>query len=79
MCMLVATSAFRTILILIILWLVLRMWIRMQQTSKPGSGPARTEDQRPRPKGEVRIERTMPDKPGTFSRDIEDADFEEIK
>ena len=73
----------RTILILLVIWLVLRMVMRSRQASAgPGpfqQGGFRTQQEQ-RPKGEVRIERVDPTarstsrSPGT----VQDADFEEV-
>jgi hypothetical protein len=67
-------GTFRTILVLVAIWLVLRAILRARAKSSVSTGP------RPRPKGDVRIEQ-----PGTRSGsrsnggDIIDADYEEIK
>jgi hypothetical protein len=69
----------RTILILMIVWLLLRAWMRSQQ---PPSGPPKGTQWSPpdqRAKGEVRIERTGDARPGQRPGAVEDADFEEIK
>lgn len=73
----------RTILILVVIWLVLRMVIRSRQPSA-GQGPVQRggfhTQQQQRPRGEVRIERIDPagrtasQGPGT----VQDADFEEV-
>ena len=69
----------RTILILTILWLLLRAWVRGQQlTAAPPRG-MRWSPPDHRSKGEVRIERTSDPSPGQRSGAVEDADFEEIK
>lgn len=69
----------RTILILVIAWMVLRMFLRYQRAQNPPAGRSTHEPQRPR--GEVRIER--PTESGDASRPgqgrVVDADFEEIK
>ncbi len=68
----------RTILILMILWLLMRAWVRSQQ---PPSGPRRGTQWSPRedrPKGEVRIERANDPTTGQRPGAVEDADFEEI-
>jgi hypothetical protein len=73
--LLAANGTVRTILVLMIVWLLLRAWSRARQTpaARPGTGPQR-------PKGEVRIERIDTrdaSRPGHGP--VEDADFEEIK
>lgn len=75
-----ASGSFRTILILVILWMVLRMWMRSQDGQMgQGGGPSRPPSPPDvRPKGEVRIERREPAKPPVHRPDVEDADFEEI-
>lgn len=77
MYLLAANSTLRTILVLLIMWLVLRMWSRARQgaaAQRPRWAPP---DQRS--KGEVRIERV--DEAGQHRppTQVEDADFEEIK
>ena len=66
----------RTILVLMILWLVLRMFLRSQQVSRApnAQGPQRK-------KGEVRIEdpRQQQANPIRPNDTIIDADYEEIK
>jgi hypothetical protein len=69
----------RTILILMIVWLLLRAWVRSQQ--KPAGPPRGTQWSPPdsRPKGDVRIERAQEAPSGQRRGTVEDADFEEIK
>jgi hypothetical protein len=68
----------RTILVLLVIWLLLRAYMRSRQ---PRSGPPKgthwsAPDQRAR--GEVRIERD--EQPGrSHHGPVQDADFEEIK
>jgi hypothetical protein len=78
MLLLSANGTLRTILVLVIVWLILRAWMRSRQPigGKPPGTHWSTPDHRP--KGEVRIERTE----GTQRArqgPVEDADFEEIK
>lgn len=76
------TGPIRTILILVVIWLVLRMVLRSRMQG-PGTGGPRgfQTQQQQRPKGEVRIERVDPgarsasQPPGT----VQDADFEEVE
>ncbi len=72
-------GTFRTILILVILWMVLRMFLRAQQAKR--QPPVHRTNEPQRPPGEVRIERPTdhgrPSNPSGGS--IVDADFEEIK
>jgi hypothetical protein len=77
MILLSGAGTLRTILILIIVWFLLRAYLKSRQ---PATGARGTSWQPPdaRQKGEVRIER-----PGSGARGpqgaVEDADFEEIK
>ena len=78
MLLLSGNGTLRTLLVLLIIWLLLRAWMRSRQPSggKPPGTHWTTPDQRP--KGEVRIERaegTQRSRTGP----VEDADFEEIK
>ncbi|MBV6406259.1 MAG: hypothetical protein IT228_02955 [Flavobacteriales bacterium] len=75
-----ATGTLRIILVLVVLWLALRLVLRMQQARQgrpPGTHWAPRED---RARGHVRVERAEGDRaaPGTGGR-IEDADYEEIR
>ena len=78
--LLAANGALRTILVLVIIWLLLRMWNR-SRTPAAGPGPRRSwpGPEAPRPRGEVRIEQVEPSRPHRPTTDAEDADFEEIK
>ena len=80
MYLLSANGAFRTILILLIVWQLLRLWMKMGE-SKENSGPGnnRWTTEQPRPKGEVRIEKLEDVQHSVPPLDVEDADFEEIK
>lgn len=71
------SGTLRTILVLLILWLLLRAYLRSRLPA--GGAPRGTHFTQPdqRPKGEVRIERT--DGPTRRQGPVEDADFEEIK
>ncbi len=69
----------RTILILLILWLLLRAWVKSRE---PRAGaPRGTHWSAPdaRAKGEVRIERPEGGAHRTGHGPVEDAEFEEIK
>lgn len=71
-------GTFRTILILVIAWMVLRMFLRHQRAQNPPRTQRTREPQRPA--GEVRIERTDgKEGQGHTGGSIVDADFEEIK
>jgi hypothetical protein len=64
----------RVILILVALWLVLR-WLARRFGTRPHNGHA------PRPRGDVRVERTDGDRgtgPSVEQRAV-DADYEEVK
>jgi hypothetical protein len=75
MWVLAATSTLRTILVLLIVWLLLRAFMnsRMQGMPKEGA-PFRA-----RPKGHVHIERTEAPRGARTTGPVEDADYEEIK
>lgn len=76
------SGTFRTILVLVIIWWVLRLLLRRQAARGPQGPQQRTATDHRRP-GDVRIEpsslggRSRPDD-GTRSNII-DADFEEVK
>jgi hypothetical protein len=78
MLLLSATGTLRLILVLLIVWLLLRAWMRSRQPQqgKPPGTHWGAPDQRS--KGEVRIERTEPMRKAQQGP-VEDADFEEIK
>ncbi|HQW06086.1 MAG: hypothetical protein IPH05_08095 [Flavobacteriales bacterium] len=69
------SGTLRTIGILVLIWLVLRWVLRVQQARKPTT--TRTNDQRP--PGDVRIENVPPTSSGEPRGNVTDADFEEIK
>lgn len=77
MFLLSGTGTLRLILILLILWLLMRAWVKSRTAGGKPPGTHWTTPEH-RPKGEVRIER-----PETVKRaqqgPVEDADFEEIK
>lgn len=69
------SGTIRTILVLLVIWLVIRLLTRRRTGGRPGRTTAEQ-----RPKGHVRIER--PDDPGGPARGqgpVEDADFEEVR
>ena len=75
-----ATGTLRIILVLVVLWLALRLVLRMQQARQgrpPGTHWAARDD---RPRGDVRVERAD-DRHGARPGGgrIEDADYEEIR
>ncbi|HQW86377.1 MAG TPA: hypothetical protein PLH93_04285 [Flavobacteriales bacterium] len=75
-----ATGTLRIILILVVLWLALRLLLRVQQARQgrpPGTHWAPRDE---RPRGDVRVERAD-DRHGARPGGgrIEDADYEEIR
>ncbi|MCB0773098.1 MAG: hypothetical protein KJZ58_13090 [Flavobacteriales bacterium] len=78
MYLLSANGTLRTILILLIIWQLLRLWMRMRQANRPGAGE-RWSDEPPRPKGDIRIERVDGLHGPSRPTQAEDADFEVIK
>jgi hypothetical protein len=74
-----ANGTLRTILLLLVIWLVLRMIMRSRQPANGRPPGGQWTQDPPRPKGDVRIER--PGERRTMGRDgsVEDADYEEIK
>lgn len=79
MILLSGSGTLRTILILLIIWQVLRLWMRMRApAANKGSGPGWGAAD-PRAKGEVRIERADDPRSARQQGRVEDADFEEIK
>ena len=80
MYLLSANGTLRTILILLIIWQVLRLWMKVR-AKNANNGPRTTHwaTDQPRPKGEVRIEKLEEIKHSPPPTDVEDADFEEIK
>lgn len=78
MILLSGNGTLRTILVLLLVWQLLRLWARAKQRPQ---APRGTHWARPeaRTKGDVRIERAT-DTPGTpaASGPVEDADYEEI-
>ncbi|HMN04347.1 MAG TPA: hypothetical protein PKD45_01355 [Flavobacteriales bacterium] len=79
MYLLSANGTLRTILILLVIWQVLRLWMRLRGEAQGGAGAGRWTMGPERPKGDIRIERV--DDPRNARPDMlaEDADFEEIK
>ncbi len=78
------SGTFRTILVLVIVWWLLRFFLRMQAARRAGStfsDPSAANDRRA--PGEVRIEQTplngRPRQGGRSGPDIIDVDFEEVK
>ncbi|MCO6481547.1 MAG: hypothetical protein J5I62_02010 [Flavobacteriales bacterium] len=78
MYLLSANGTLRTILILLIVWQVLRLWMRVRQRHD-GPNRLRWTTGPQRPKGDVRIERVDEPRNGRPDLMAEDADFEEIK
>ncbi len=74
-----ANGTLRTILILLILWQLLRFWMRIQNNAgrAPDKGPS--PPGRNRAPGELRIEQLKEIKHHRPPEDAEDADFEVIK
>ena len=80
MYLLSANGTLRTILILLIIWQVLRLWMKVRENKKVGAtGSTRWTNEQPRPKGEVRIEKLEEIRHSPPPVDVEDADFEVIK
>jgi hypothetical protein len=77
MFLLSGNGTLRTILVLLIVWLLLRAWARSRQRQAPAQGAhwGRPDGRRP---GEVRIERPEQGRPG-HQGPVQDAEFEEIK
>lgn len=78
MYLLSANGTLRTILILLIIWQVLRLWMRARDAKQAAHRPQQPGEP-PRPKGEVRIERISETRHGAPPPNAEDADFEVIK
>jgi hypothetical protein len=78
MYLLSANGTLRTILILLIVWQLLRLWMRVQATRRD-MGQAQGPTGPPRPKGEVRIERVEENRYRPGPPAVEDADYEVIK
>ncbi len=66
------SATMRTILVLLVLWWVLRLYMRGARARS-----ATTTNEPPRPQGDVRIERAP--RKGERENGVIDADFEEIK
>lgn len=79
MILLSANGTLRTILILLIVWQVLRIWMRVKANRQQRGGPMHWTHDRPRAKGELRIERIEEVQHGKPPPNAEDADFEVIK
>ncbi|HQV39128.1 MAG: hypothetical protein IPO60_13115 [Flavobacteriales bacterium] len=80
MYLLSANGTLRTILILLIIWQILRLWMKVREKNvNPGPRNTHWTTDRPRPKGEVRIEKLEDVEHHAPPLDAEDADFEEIK
>lgn len=78
MVLLSANGTLRTILILLIIWQLLRLWMRMQRPGQPHNTGRQGPEER-RPRGDVRIERLKETHHSPVPPDVEDAEFEEIK
>ena len=79
MVLLSANGALRSILILLIIWQLLRLWMRLHNKGGGGAHKARPTTDHQRPKGDVRIEQLTEIQHGAPPLHVEDADFEEIK
>jgi hypothetical protein len=77
MILLSGSGTLRTILVLLIVWMLLRAYLRSQQRANAPRGTHFSQADH-RAKGEVRIERPEPGR-RTHQGPVEDADFEEIK
>ncbi len=75
-----ATGTLRIILVLVVLWLALRLFLRVQQARREGPTGTHWAPRDERPRGQVRVER-VDDRSGRNSDHgrIEDADYEEIR
>jgi len=73
MILLSATGTLDTILILIIVWQILRLFVRAQEHGGTISGSSDNRSQ-----GEVRIERANDERRSGRDAHVQDADFEEI-
>lgn len=78
MYLLSANGALRTILILLVVWQVLRLWVRSQQAKHAARAP-HPPGGSARPRGDVRIERIGEVHHAAPPPNAEDADFEVIK
>lgn len=78
MYLLSANGTLRTILILLVVWQVLRLWMRSQRAKGGPRAPQRPGEPA-RPKGDVRIERIGGVHHAAPPPHAEDADFEVIK
>ncbi len=80
MYLLSANGTLRTILILLIIWQLLRLWMKVRaKNENAGPGSTHWTTAQTRPKGEVRIEKLQDVHHSTPPLDVEDADFEVIK
>lgn len=79
MILLSANGTLRTILILLIVWQALRIWMRAKADRPQRGGHMHWTNDRPRAKGELRIERLDEVQHGKPPPNAEDADFEVIK
>lgn len=77
MVLLSASGTLETILILVIIWQLLRIWMRIQAGANARGTNWTAPDSRS--KGEVRIERVDDLRNTRQQGRVEDADFEEIK
>ena len=73
------TGTLRLVLILLILWVLLRMFIRAQQGGPASGGSTNWARREDRPKGDVRIEQAGDERRTRDRGPVEDADFEEIR
>ncbi|MGV9011039.1 MAG: hypothetical protein ACOH13_00450 [Flavobacteriales bacterium] len=70
-----ANGTFRTILVLLVVWQLLRILVKLKDV--PRSGPSSPQPRRS--KGDVRIEQVQQPSHSMEPLNVEDADFEEIK
>lgn len=78
MYLLSANGTLRTILILLIVWQLLRLWMRVQAAQREMHRRQGADVPR-RPKGDVRIERVEDNRYRPGPPTVEDADYELIK
>ena len=79
MYLLSVNGTLRIILVLLIVWQVLRLWMRVKGRQPGGPGGVRWTTGPQRPKGDVRIERVDEPRNSRPGMVAEDAEFEVVK
>lgn len=79
MVLLSASGTLETILILVIIWQLLRIWARIQAGAKANAQGTHWTSPDNRSNGDVRIERTDDPRNARQQGRVEDAEFEELK